>query len=222
MIIDKFNLAPPSYVIAIIFVTIVLGLYVFVLMVEHVVAKNFIEFKSSQLFWVLLIAFAAYVAKGYASEELNQIFARSASTFPFAYSAAAAMKILSIMKWPTAFIFILSFSYGLIQVFRSKGAHAFIALVMSINFSSFGLFVEKQISPDEVRRSNIYQIAVAMDFNGRFNCPGVKEKVGRIAFIDSDQTKGIVAPPLVIKIRHEKSTFKLVEVPEYFVDVACL
>jgi hypothetical protein len=126
------------------------------------------------------------------------------------------------MWWSAVLIIVASFLYGLIRLLRLRSSEALITLAVGFNFFSFGLFIERQITPDEQRKSNIYQIAVAMDFNGRFTCPGIEDKLNRVAFVDSDQTRGMVAPPLRVKSYNKRSTFKLVEVPPVFRTVTCL
>lgn len=219
---DSLGLLPTRQIVALLFVTIFLGLYVFISFVEKVFAKYFIDFKSTQLFWVGLIAFFAYSARGQASDEINAIFAQDVSTFPYATTAAIAMVMASWSLWPASCIGVASFLYSIYCVARSKGAHVLIALTVGIQLLSFSIFVGHQMGSDAARRSNIYQIALAMDFNRNFRCEDALVGKDTVAFIGSSQNTALVAPPVVVKHQNNKSIFREVAVPGAFRRVSCM
>jgi hypothetical protein len=218
---DTVGLLPTRQVVALLFVTIFLGLYVFILFLEKVFAKYFIDFKSTQLFWAGLVAFFAYIAHGQAGDEINSIFGQDASTFPYATVAATAMIMASWSLKPALYIGALSFLFGLYRVFKSKGKFVLMALTVGIQLFSFSLFVKYQMEGDAVRKNNIYQVALAMDFNGKFRCDDAKIGGDSVAFIGASQNSALVAPPVVVKHENKKSIFKEVEVPIEFRRVSC-
>nr|WP_315215102.1 hypothetical protein [uncultured Duganella sp.] len=219
---DGSGLLPTRPVVALIFVTIFLGLYVFTSFVEKVLAKYFIDFKSTQLFWVGLVAFLTYIAHGQAGDEINSIFSQDASTFPYATTAATVMVLGAWSLWPAFCIGMLSFLYGFSCLFRSKGKElVLIAITVGLQLFIFSMFVEYQMAREAIRKNNIYQVALAMDFNGHFRCDDARVGQDSVAFIGSSQTAALVAPPIVVKHENKKSIFKEVEVPVAFRRVSC-
>lgn len=221
MLLESLKLFPARYMSYLIFATIFLGLYVFVSIVERVFVKYFIDFKSTQLFWVGAVAFATYVAHGQAGDEVNAIFHLDASAFPYATTAATAMMMATWALWPAGVVAGLSFMYCTYKTFRSDYKDVLISLVLTLNLTSFALFVGYQISKDDVRKSNIYQIALAMDFNGRFRCENSKVGSDSVAFIGPDQKRALVAPLAEITHQDRRTIFKIVAVPESFEIVDC-
>jgi hypothetical protein len=219
---DSLGLLQARHLIALFFGMTFLGLYVFVSFVEKVFAKHIIDFKSTQLFWIGLLAFLTYIAHGHAGDEVNAIFSQDASTFPYATTAAAVMIMASWTLWPSVFIGAASFVYAIYCVFRSKGALMLIALTVGMQLFTFSILVEFQMGSEAVRRNNIYQIALAMDFNGHFRCEGASLGADTVAFIGPAQNSALVAPPVIVKHQNSKSIFKAVEVPEAFRRVSCM
>lgn len=219
---DSLGFLHARQLIALFFAMMFLGLYVFVLFVEKVFAKNFIDFKSTKLFWVGLVAFLTYIAHGQAGDEVNAIFSQDASTFPYATTAAAAMIMASWTLWPSILIGAASFLYAFYCMLRSQSGLVFIAMTVGIQLFTFSTLVEYQMGSEKVRRNNIYQIALAMDFNGHFRCEGATLGEDTVAFIGPSQNAALVAPPVVVKHQNDKSLFKRVEVPEGFRRVSCM
>ena len=223
MLCDRFGLLPVRIVISLIFVTIILGLYVFISFMEKVFAKSFIDFKSTQLLWVGFIAFLTYIAHGQAGDEINSIFSQDASTFPYATTAATAMVLGSWTLWPAFLIGMLSLLYAASRLFRPQRRQLLlIAVTVGIQLSIFSMFVEYQMARETVRKNNIYQIALAMDFNGNFRCDDAKVGRDSVVFIGDSQDSALVAPPLIIKHENKESIFKEVEVPAAFRRVSCM
>jgi hypothetical protein len=218
---DGWKILSTFWLFACLFVSIALGLFVFAAFVEKVMAKKIIEFKSTQLFWLGTVALVTYVAHGQAGEEVNAIFSQDASAFPYATTAATVMAIAAWAEGPALVIAGLSFVYGAYKMFSSDAAYVMTALTLGINLISFGSFVDHQIARDVNRRSNIYQIALAMDFNGQFRCAKAKNGVDSAAFIGTDQRRALIAPPIVVRQQSSKSLFKLVEVPNEFYFAEC-
>lgn len=218
---DTWKILPSSWLLAFLFISIALGLFVFAAFVEKVVAKKFIEFKSTQLFCVGAVALVTYVAHGQAGEEVNAIFSQDASAFPYANTAATVMMIASWMEWPALVIAGVSFVYGAYKTFISDSAYVMTAFTLGINLVSFCSFVDHQISRDANRRSNIYQIALAMDFNSQYRCTKARVGLDSAAFIGTDQRRALIAPPLVVQQQTSKSLFKLVAVPNEFYFAEC-
>lgn len=219
---DSLGLLHARDLVALFFVMMFLGLYVFVSFVEKVFAKHFIDFKSTQLFWVGLIAFLTYVAHGQAGDEVNAIFSQDASTFPYATTAAVAMIMASWTLWPSFLIGVASFLYTIYCVSKSQSALVLIAFTVGFQLFTFSIFVKYQIGSEHVRRNNIYQIALAMDFNGHFRCEGTSLGKDTVAFIGPSQNSALVAPPAILKRNNGKSIFEAVEVPNAFRRVSCI
>lgn len=221
MFLDAWKILPTFWLFACLFVSIVLGLFVFAAFVEKLIVEKFIGFKSTQLFWLGAVALVTYVAHGQAGEEVNAIFSQDASAFPYATTAATVMTIAAPAGKPALVIAVLSFVYGAYKMFRSDSAYVMTALTLGINLISFGSFVDHQIARDANRRSNIYQIALAMDFNSQFRCAKARTGVDSAIFIGTDQRRALIAPPLIVRQQSSKSLFKLVEVPKEFYFAEC-
>ncbi|MYM37467.1 hypothetical protein GTP38_24380 [Duganella sp. FT94W] len=222
MVCDKLKLLPVRPVIGMIFTAIFLGLYVFTTVIEKKLAKHVTEFKSTQLFWVGLVAFLAYIAHGQAGDEVNSVFSQDTSTFPYATTAATAMVLGSWSLWPAFCTGMLSLVFGLYCMFKNQKAKlVLIAFTVGVQLSIFSIFVEYQMGTEAVRKNNIYQVALAMDFNGRFRCDDAQAGRDTVAFIGSSQNAALVAPPMVIRHENKQSIFKEVEVPRVFRRVSC-
>ena len=219
---DSLGLLQPSHLLALFIGMTFLGLYVFVSFVEKVFAKHFIDFKSTQLFWLGVIAFLTFIAHGQAGDEVNAIFSQDASTFPYATTATAAMIMASWTLWPAVLVGTASLLYGLYSVSRSRWGMVLIALTVGLQLFTFSIFVEYQMGTEPVRKNNIYQIALAMDFNGHFRCERAMLGKDTVAFIGPSQDSALVAPPVVVKQHNGKSIFRQVEVPESFRRVSCM
>src|SRR5471032_132577 len=221
MCLESMQLIAPKYMVFPIFAAMFLGLYVFFTVVEKTIAKYFLSFKSTQLLWAGFVAFIIYIAHGQAGDEVNAIFHLDASAFPYATVAATAMMVASWSFWPAVLIASAAFVYYTYNVFRSRYKNVLIGITLTLNLASFAVFVSYQISDDAIRRSNIYQIALSMDFNATFNCTASTSNSDSVAFVGAEQRRALIAPPLKIKHDSARSIFKEVVVPKAFDLVEC-
>ena len=221
MISDSLGVLQPRHLLALFFVMMFLGLYVFVSFVERVFAKQFIDFKSTQIFWLGLIAFLTYIAHGQAGDEVNAIFSQDASSFPYATTAASVMIIASWMLWPSFLTGFASLFYGLYCVFKSQRSLLLIALTVGLQLMTVSILIEFQMGSEERRRNNIYQIALAMDFNGHYICDGATLGKETVAFIGPSQNSALVAPPTAAVLQKNESIFRQVAIPKSFRRVSC-
>ena len=210
-----------GWVLSLIFLATLLGAYVVAVMVEKVVARQFIDFRATQYFWVGAVALLGFVAHGFAGDEVNAIFGQDASSFPYATTATTAMFLLWWACQVALVVAFASLGYFAVQMYRNRREAAFTAFTLSINLVSLFLFGLLQIYPEPIRRSNIYQIALAMDFNEKFECEGAQSGMHHVAFIGPEQRRALIAPKPEIIYRSEKKFFKVVTVPASFSRASC-
>lgn len=217
----ELRLLPVEWSVGAIFVTMALGLFVFVCLVEKLLAKHLLELRTSQLFWIGGLALASYLARGQAGDEVNAIFAQDAASFPYATTAATAMIVGAWTQWFAFGIGVFSLVYAFWLLFRSRYPLVLAAGAVGLHLISWSAFAAYQMGSESVRRNNIYQVALAMDFNGRYHCDGARLGQDTVAFIGPAQDSALVAPPLVVERRNPGSIFKTVTVPAQFDRVRC-
>jgi hypothetical protein len=200
-----------------------LGLLVLVTLGARFLDDHFADFKAAKGFGVALFALATFVAHGRAVGEVNSIFHVDASALPHTTAAASAM-IISIWVYLGVLlpICIISVICALYFFGRARRGNAMISFAVFIAALLWASLIDHQIAQDDRRKSNLYQIALEMDFNKRSNCLGVPEQSEGVVFIGPDQLRAIAAPRMVERSRSSKSIFRGIDVPSKFDVVKCL
>jgi hypothetical protein len=199
-----------------------LGLVVLATLTSRFLDRHFAEFKSAKILALATFALATYVAHGRAVGEVNAIFQIDASALPHATTAASAF-VIATWIYPAVVLPILCGSAVLMLYYgRAAGGNALIAFAILISSVLWAGLLNFQAMPAPARKSNLYQIALEMDFNKRSHCSGLPVGSEGVVFIGPDQRRAIVAPRLVEIKRSSKTIFKQVQVPEKFDIVDCL
>ncbi|MDQ1816403.1 hypothetical protein RBA41_24195 [Massilia sp. CCM 9210] len=199
-----------------------LGLLVLATLATRFIDRHFAEFKSAKIIGLALLGLATYYAHGQAAVEVNAIFQVDASSLPRATAAASAL-VLANWIYPAIVLPILFGSIALVLYYAGKAQRGNMAIAFAICMSStlWAGLINYQAAPDRIRKSNLYQIALEMDFNKRSTCAGVPADAEGVVFIGPDQRRAIVAPRLAEIRRSPNAIFKEVKVPETFEKVDC-
>jgi hypothetical protein len=199
-----------------------LGLVVLFSMAIRFIDVHFSEFKATKIFGLALIAVASYIAHGKAVAEINGIFSVDAAALPHATSAASVM---IICIWVCSLILIpICAGSALLSVYfywKSKAGNAAMAFAVFISSLLWVSLIEHQISPENRRKGNLYQIALEFDFNKHSRCNGLPANAEGVLFLGADQRRAMVAPRLMELSRSPKSIFRVVQVPTDFKLVTC-
>lgn len=201
-----------------------LGAIVLATLVQRFLARHLSSFRSAKLFGVGLAALATFVAHGRAVGEVNAIFLIDASSLPHAMAAASAMTIGTWLFWAVLVpVTVASFAWLIRCCAQSLYGDATIAGAIFFAGVTWSGLIGNQAAPDQRRESNLYQIALAMDFNKRSHCAGVPLDSEGVVFIGPDQRRAIVAPRKVeIPSRGGfSSLFPQIQIPRNFPIVEC-
>ncbi|WP_426105443.1 hypothetical protein [Massilia sp. TSP1-1-2] len=202
----------------------VLGALVLGAVAHRFLDRHFSRFKSAKLFGFGLFALATFVAHGQAVGEVNNIFHIDASSLPHATTAASAMAIGAWLFWAVLIPATVASGAWLIRCASAlRWGDATITAAIFFAGVTWSAVVGHQAAPDVRRQSNIYRIALAMDFNKRSNCEGVPAASEGVVFIGPDQKRAIVAPPRVDILSRGgfSSLVPQVQVPTEFQIVEC-
>lgn len=212
---------PQKYSLGAMLIGAGIGLFVLAAIAERFLAGRLHESKSAKLFGVALAGLATFVAHGAAVGEVNAIFPLDASNFPHATAAASALVIVGWLFW--AFVAVLgtsaaSFIFGFS---KSNAARTLISAGVALSSVIVVSIISHQIYPEEARRNNLYQVALAMDFNKRHHCVGVPAGSEGVVFVGPEQRLALVAPPREAFRAHRLSLFVQLKVPADFQSVNC-
>jgi hypothetical protein len=189
----------PAWAAILLLMGSIFGAIVLATLVHAWLERHFASFRSAKTLAVGLLALASFVAHGQAVGEVNAIFEIDASALPHTTAAAAAMVIGNWALWivllPVCIVsaVCLCVFYG-----RSRYGESTISFAILMASLTWGALVFQQAGPELRRKSNLYQIALAMDFNKRSHCDGLPEGTEGVVFIGPDQKRAIVAPRKVV------------------------
>lgn len=222
-LLSSYGALSPAATVAVLLIGVALGMLVLATQAAWFLNRHFAEFGSAKFFGAGLFALGTYVAHGRAVVEVNAIFGEEASNFPHATAAASAMVIATWTFW-TVLVPILAASLVCWLYFNAvpKAGNAAMSLSILLAAISLSSLIVHQAADVERRRNNIYQIALAMDFNKRSRCVGVPADAEGVAFVGSNQLRAIVAPRRELVPGDRASVFQEVVVPEKFARVHCL
>lgn len=193
--IDGFEWSRGGLIWALVLIGAAFGAVVLGTLVQRFLARHFADFKSARLLGVGLAALATFVAHGRAVGEVNAIFQIDASALPHATAAASAMTIGAWLFWTVLVpVTVASFAWLIRCCMKARFGDATIAGAILIAGVTWCGLIGNQAAPDRRRQSNLYQIALAMDFNKRSHCRGVSHDSEGVVFIGPDQRRAIVAP----------------------------
>jgi hypothetical protein len=222
-VLSSYGLLSPAATVAALLIGAALGMLVLATQANGVLDRHFAEFRSARLFAAGLFALGTYVAHGRAVVEVNGIFGEAAAAFPHAVAAASAMFVATWTLWVALVpIFVGSLICWLYFNAIAKAGGAAISLSILVATISLSSLILHQAADGERRHNNLYQIALAMDFNKRSKCVGVPADAEGVAFVGSNQMRAIVAPRLAPVPGDRRMVFREVVVPQEFVRVQCL
>ena len=192
---DGFGWSEGGLIWALVLIGAAFGAVVLATLIRRLLNRHLASFKAARLFGVGLAALATFVAHGRAVGEVNAIFQVDASALPHATAAASAMTIGTWLFWTVLVpVTVTSGAWFIRCCARSLYGDATIAGAIFFAGAAWSGLIGHQTAPDQRRASNIYQIALATDFNKRSHCVGVPPDSEGVAFIGPDQRRAIVAP----------------------------
>lgn len=202
----------------------VVGMVVLITLAHGWLERHFAEFKSAKFLGLGAFALTTFVAHGQAVGEVNSIFQVDASALPHTTTAASAMVISAWLFW-VFFLPVLAVSFISVVRLSKKSRHGDFTIALAICLASvvWCSLIGQQAVPELRRKSNLYQVALEMDFNKRSHCVDLPEGAEGVLFIGPDQRRAIVAPRKVL-IRTQGEFGRLVqqiEIPSNFQIVNC-
>lgn len=214
----------PAWIAGLVLMGSVVGMLVLVTLADGWLKRHFVKFKSAKLLGLGALALATFVAHGQAVGEINSIFQIDASALPHATTAASAM-IIGIWLFWTVFlpVFVVSLICSIGLYVKSRYGESVIAFAIVMASVTWCALIGQQALPELRRKSNLYQIALQMDFNRRSHCVDMPDGAEGVVFIGPDQRRAIVAPrKILIKTRGNFGALvPQIEVPSTFQIVDC-
>ncbi|ATQ75794.1 hypothetical protein CR152_15615 [Massilia violaceinigra] len=217
----SYGLLAPSRAFVCYMAGALLGMVVLTTVASRFIDRHYSEFKPAKFIGLGLLGLATYFAHGQGAIEINAIFEVDASSLPKATAAASA---LVLAQWANSALIPLLFASGALVLYnmaKSRPGDAAISFAICMSSCLWAGLIHYQAEPDPTRKSNLYQIAVALDFNKRSTCAGVPKDAEGVVFVGPEQRRAIVAPRLTELHSSSNSIFKEVEVPEKFDKVEC-
>lgn len=173
----------------------VLGALVLATLAHRFLKRHFAAFKAAEFLGFGAFALATFIAHGQAVGEVNAIFQIDASALPHATAAASAMVIGAWLYWSALLPLAAASAIWAVRcLVKSQYGDATISLAIFLASVTWSGLIGHQAAPDLRRKSNIYRIALEMDFNKRSHCVGMPPGAEGVAFIGLDQRRAIVAP----------------------------
>jgi len=175
--------------------------------------------RSTRTLVLAALAGLSFFAHGQAEGEVNAIFHADAAAFPHATAAATAFVALSWLFWPAAAAIAAGLAGAALSLHRKAAAGTVTGLTVLLGSATLVGAIGLQFRDDRARASDIYQVARALDFNERFECARGTPGVDGAAFIGPEQTRALLAPPLLTTAR--RGLVRLAAIPAHFEVVAC-
>jgi hypothetical protein len=223
-VISDIGFLSPAWGAGLVLMGAVVGVLVLNTLVHGWLERHFAAFKSAKFLGLGLLGLTTFIAHGQAVGEVNAIFQVDASALPHTTTAAAAMVIGAWLSWAVLLpVFIVSLACAAFFFVKSRPGDFMIAIAIFFASSIWGALLSQQAAPELRRKSNLYQLALEMDFNKRSHCVGLPEGAEGVLFIGPDQRRAIVAPRKVM-IETRGNFDKLVpqiEIPSDFHIVDC-
>lgn len=182
---------------------------------------NASEVRSTRTLAFAALACLSFFAHGQAEGEVNAIFHADATAFPHATAAATVFIVLSWLFWPAVAATALSLGGTLRSLHRKSAAAAVTGLTVLLGSATVAGAVGLQLRDPATRSNDIYQVARALDFNERFECDRGVPGADGAAFVGTEQTRALIAPPLAATSRGAGALFRRVEVPARFEMARC-
>ncbi|RYF30083.1 MAG: hypothetical protein EOO38_32690 [Cytophagaceae bacterium] len=214
----------PAWTAGLVLMGSIVGMLVLVTLAHGWIKRHLVKFRSAKLLGLGVLALATFVAHGQAVGEVNSIFQIDASALPHVTTAASAMIIGTWLFWTVflpVFVFSLICSIGLYV--KSYYGELVIAFAIVLASGTWCALIGQQAVPEIRRKSNLYQIALQMDFNKRSHCADMPDGAEGVVFIGPDQRRAIVAPrKIIIKTRGKFGALvPQIDVPSDFKMVNC-
>lgn len=212
--------------------SVLMGFYVVLAFIEKMLERYFKDFRVTVIFWGLLLATLAYVARLRALADINKIFHIDASAFPMTLVAGTTLHLAKLMLWPCIAVFVITaIILSLICVGRFFDSNSstgekwgvVVPTMAALIASGIGwAFIHSNLSPE--RRSEIlYRTSHMTDFNDTFRCAGIDDRKYSAVFLGPEQRRVLLAPKLEeFSLEKRAYVLKRVEVPHSFSVFDCV
>lgn len=214
----------PAWAAGLVLIGAVVGVLVVITLTHGWFERHLAAFKSAKFLGLGLLALATFIAHGQAVGEVNAIFQVDASALPHTTTAASAMVIGTWLLWAILLpVFAISLICAVIFYLKSRYGDFMIAFAIFLASVTWVALVSQQAGPELRRKSNLYQIALEMDFNKRSRCDGLPEGAEGVLFIGPDQRRALVAPRKILIKTHGDfgAVVPQIQVPSGFQIVDC-
>lgn len=214
----------PAWTAGLVLIGSFVGMVVLVMLAHGWLERHFAALKSAKLLGLGALALTTFIAHGQAVGEVNSIFQIDASALSHTTTAASAMVIGAWLFW-VVFLPVLVVSFICIVWLCVKSRRGESMIAFAIFFASLTCcsLIGQQVVPELQRKSNLYQVALEMDFNSRSHCVDLPKGAEGVLFIGPDQRRAIVAPrKVVINTQGEFGAIvPQIEIPSNFQIVDC-
>ena len=214
----------PSWTAGLVLIGSVVGMVVLATLAHGWLERHFEAFKSAKILGLGGLALTTFIAHGQAVGEVNSIFQIDASALPHTTAAASAMVIGAWAFWVVFLpVLVISFICAVCLYLKSRHGESMIAFAIFLASVVWCSLIGQQAVPEIQRKSNLYHVALEMDFNRRSHCVALPEGAEGVVFIGPDQRRAIVAPRKVIINTQGKfgAIVPQIEIPSNFQIVNC-
>lgn len=215
--------------------SIFLGLYTLLCLIESKLGRYIIEFKTTLIAWAILVGTLVFYGRISAITDINEIFHIDASALPLTLIASTAIHISGLLFWPIVCAFIIAIAWLLIMgagnyFDETTPAEEKIARVTTIAMVALSLllsaiFIHARIHDKDSRLQIIYRTAHSSDFSASFRCQGIDQEVQSVLFIGPEQKRILVAPRIQEQIfftDKKADVLRSVSIPTDFPLVDCI
>jgi peptidoglycan/LPS O-acetylase OafA/YrhL len=186
--------------------SVFLGIYVLLCLIENKLGKHIIEFKVTLIAWALLAGTLVFYGRIRAITDINEIFHIDASALPLTLLASTATHISGLLFWPVVCILLIAIMCLVIMwagnyfdehtPAEEKTARVITIAMVALALLISATFIHARIHNKESRLQIIYRIAHSSDFSSSFRCQGINEEIQSVVFIGPEQRRVLVAPKI--------------------------
>lgn len=225
----------PNASILFLALSVFLGLYTLLCLIEGKLGRHIIEFKTTLIAWALLAGSLVFYGRISAVTDINEIFHIDASALPLTLLASTAIHISGLLFWPIVGVFLGAIAWLLIvwtgnYFDENTPAGEKIARVITIATVALSLlisatFIHARIHDKDSRLQIIYRTAHSSDFSASFRCQGIDQEAQSVLFIGPEQKRVLVAPRIqeqIFATNKKADVLRSVSIPTNFPLVDCI
>lgn len=215
--------------------SVFLGLYTLLCLLEGRIGRHIIEFKSTLIAWALLAGSLVFYGHISAITDINEIFHIDPSALPLTLLASTAIHISGLLFWPIVSVLLGAIAWLLIAWSGNyfddntpsgeKIARVITIATVALSLSVSAIFIHARIHDKDSRLQIIYRTAHNSDFSANFRCQGIDQEAQSVLFIGPEQRRILIAPKIQEEIfftEKKADILRRVSIPTDFPLVDCI